>query len=260
MATAKHPDPTSPTPEVEDLGQTVPELEARTTTPWKRAAAESATSAPPAPGPHASAVQASASVELHDKPIRAGVQPLRIGRYILLRAIGEGGMGVVYAAYDEELDRKVAVKLLHPTQQADDQLRSRVLREAQALARVSSPSVVHVYQVGENEGQIFIAMEFVNGTTLSKWQAQPGHGWQDILRMYSAAGQGLFDAHQAGLVHRDFKPDNVFFVERAASASLLPREQRAEVGSRSAVGSYDESMRETKKVLISCSDAIGAGV
>lgn len=149
------------------------------------------------------------SPSLDGPPTQVSAQPPRIGRYILLRAIGEGGMGVVYAAYDEELDRKVAVKVLHPSRRHDDQLRSRVFREAQALARVSSPSVVHVYQVGETGGQIYIAMEFINGTTLGKWQAEPGRSWQEILRMYSTAGQGLLAAHQAGLVHRDFKPDNV---------------------------------------------------
>ena len=132
----------------------------------------------------------------------------RIGRYVLLRAIGEGGMGVVYAAYDEELDRKVAVKIIHPSRQSDTALRTRIQREAQALARVSTPNVVTVYQVGEVDGQLFIAMEFVNGTTLAKWQAEPGRNWQEILQMYIAAGQGLLAAHQAGLIHRGFLPNH----------------------------------------------------
>ncbi len=107
----------------------------------------------------------------------------RVGRYVLLRKLGEGGMGVVYAAYDQELDRKVALKIIHPERQQDPELRARVIREAQALARVSAPNVIHVYQVSEVDGQLFIAMEFVNGTTLSKWQSDPSHKWQDILRM-----------------------------------------------------------------------------
>ena len=103
---------------------------------------------------------------------------------------------------------KVALKIISERQQ-DPELRARVIQEAQMPARVSAPNVIHVYQVGEVEGQLFIAMEFVNGTTLSKWQSDPAHKWQDILRMYIAAGQGLQSAHEAGLVHRDFKPDNV---------------------------------------------------
>ena len=137
--------------------------------------------------------------------VRSDTLP-RVGRYVLLRKLGEGGMGVVYSAYDQELDRKVALKIIHPERQQDPELRSRILREAQALARVSAPNVIHVYQVGEVDGQLFIAMEFVNGTTLSKWQSDPTHTWQDVLRMYINAGNGLQAAHEAGLVHRDFKP------------------------------------------------------
>ena len=112
----------------------------------------------------------------------SGVLP-RLGRYALLRVLGEGGMGVVYAAYDEELDRRVALKLIHPTLQGDSQIRARVLREAQALARVSSPHVVTIYETGEVDGQVFIAMEYVNGTTLTKWQSESTRSWHDILAM-----------------------------------------------------------------------------
>jgi serine/threonine-protein kinase len=136
-------------------------------------------------------------------------QPKRIGRYLVLRTVGAGAMGVVYSAYDEELDRKVAVKLLHPAQHAESQLRARIIREAQALARVSAPNVVHVYEVGEHARQLFIVMEYIEGTTLAKWQSELGRTGREILKMYCAAGQGLHEAHEAGLVHRDFKPDNV---------------------------------------------------
>ncbi len=132
----------------------------------------------------------------------------RIGRYAILRTLGEGGMGVVFVAYDEELDRKVAVKLLRDGGSGQPEQRLRIQREAQAMARVAHPNVVAVYEVGEHEGQVYIAMEFVEGTTLADWQ-HGSHSAHEVLAIYRSAGQGLLAAHQAGLVHRDFKPDNV---------------------------------------------------
>jgi len=132
----------------------------------------------------------------------------RLGRFVVLRPLGEGGMGRVYAAYDEELDRKVALKVLHRSQVGEGEQRSRILREAQAMARVSHPNVVHVYGVSEAEGELFIAMEFIDGQTLAAYQRQRPRS-ADLLAIYRAAGHGLLAAHQAGLVHRDFKPDNV---------------------------------------------------
>jgi serine/threonine protein kinase len=126
----------------------------------------------------------------------------RLGRFVILRQLGEGGMGSVFAAYDDQLDRKVALKLIHPL--SDEMLthRLRVLREAQAMARVAHPNVVHVYDVGEIGAQIFIAMEYIDGMTLSQWQAEP-HSQHEILHVYRQAAQGLHAAHQAGLVHRE---------------------------------------------------------
>src|SRR5450755_2013266 len=135
-----------------------------------------------------------------------------IGRYVVLGLVGRGGMGEVYAAYDPELDRKVAVKLLRVKPGNGVSLtegRQRTLREAQAIARLSHPNVVVVYDVGTFRDQVFIAMEFVEGNTLRYWlEAQP-RSWQQILDVFVAAGHGLAAAHGKGLVHRDFKPDNV---------------------------------------------------
>jgi len=131
----------------------------------------------------------------------------RLGRYVILSLLGQGGMSVVFLAYDPELDRKVALKLMR-TGQLGTQGRSRLSREAQALARLSHPNVVPVYDVGSVEDQTFVAMEHVDGVTLKKWLKQPRrHG--EVLAVMLEAGRGLAAAHQAGLVHRDFKPDNV---------------------------------------------------
>jgi predicted Ser/Thr protein kinase len=132
-----------------------------------------------------------------------------IGRYLVIGVAGVGGMGVVYTAYDETLDRKVAVKVLRPTDWSGVERREQVLREAQAMARVTHPNVVPIYEVGVFDGRIFIAMEFVDGGTLREWQRAEGRSWEEVISAYLAAGDGLFAAHRAGLVHRDFKPDNV---------------------------------------------------
>src|SRR6187401_830666 len=140
------------------------------------------------------------------------VRGASIGRYVVLGLVGRGGMGEVYAAYDPELDRKVAVKLLRVKPGAGVSLaegRQRTLREAQAIARLSHPNVVVVYDVGTFEEKVFIAMEFLDGNTAGYWANVERRTWQEVLKVYVAAGRGLAAAHDKGLVHRDFKPENV---------------------------------------------------
>jgi eukaryotic-like serine/threonine-protein kinase len=134
-----------------------------------------------------------------------------VGRYLLLHPVGEGGMGVVYAAYDPELDRKVALKLLRPLGQAEagHQGQARLLREAQALARISHPHVVPVYDAGTHGEHVFLTMELVEGTTLKQWLEESPRPWRQVLEVLVAAGRGLAAVHATGLVHRDFKPSNV---------------------------------------------------
>lgn len=133
--------------------------------------------------------------------------PERLGRYIVSGVLGRGGMGVVLSAHDPQLDRKVAIKLLRFAGTAEDGQR-RLLREAQSMAKLSHPNVVAVHDVGEVDGQVFIAMEFVEGVTLREWMRTP-QSWPEILRVYLDAGRGVAAAHARGIVHRDFKPDNV---------------------------------------------------
>ncbi len=138
----------------------------------------------------------------------------RIGRFVLLSELGHGGMGRVFAAYDESLDRKVAIKLLHADTAHDDKARARLLREAKALARLSHPNVVQVHEAGMDDEQVYLVMEHIEGTTLRGWIEEqagaPGRSrWPAVLDLMMAAGEGLCAAHQAGLLHRDFKPDNL---------------------------------------------------
>jgi serine/threonine-protein kinase len=138
------------------------------------------------------------------------------GRYTVLEPLGEGGMGVVLAAYDSRLDRRVAIKLLRRREgaSAGDDDNTRLAREAQAMARLNHPNVMAVYDSGALEdGSLFIAMEYVQGQTLRQWHRRQPRTWRQVLELYLAAGRGLVAAHSAGLIHRDFKPDNVMVGE-----------------------------------------------
>ena len=126
-----------------------------------------------------------------------------LGRYVLIARLGAGGMGVVYSAYDPELDRRVAVKVLRRTR-AGDKLRE----EARAIAKLAHPNVIAVHDVGEADGEVFLAMEHVEGQTLRDWLRTP-RSTSEILDVFVQAGRGLAAAHAAGLVHRDVKPSNM---------------------------------------------------
>ena len=133
-----------------------------------------------------------------------------IGRYVVLGEIGSGAMGIVLAAFDPELNRKVALKILVPVERRGKlPPAARLLREAQAIARLSHPNVVNVYDVGRHGDAVFLAMEFVEGVSLGTWLEQTPRSLETVLEVFGHAGRGLAAAHQAGLVHRDFKPDNV---------------------------------------------------
>ncbi len=147
----------------------------------------------------------------------------QIGRFVVLSLLGAGGMGEVYLCFDPELDRRVAVKVLRArggSQQDDDQARARLLREARAIARLSHPNVVAIHDVAVWRGRVFLAMEHVAGQTLGAYVAGLKGDWRRIIEVFTGAGEGLIAAHQAGLVHRDFKPDNVL-VEESGRARVL---------------------------------------
>jgi serine/threonine protein kinase len=132
-----------------------------------------------------------------------------IDRYIVLEMIGSGGMGVVYAARDSALNRKISLKVLRNERRNDGDAQAQLIREARALARLSHPNVVAIHDVGTHHGQVFIAMEFINGESLSDWLRRKRRTWQEVLSAFIDAGEGLAAAHDAAFVHRDFKPANV---------------------------------------------------
>jgi eukaryotic-like serine/threonine-protein kinase len=165
-------------------------------------------------------------------------QVQHIGPYILLEQLGAGAVGSVYAAYHPQLDRQVAVKLLHSEGASEMQARERLLREAQALARLSHPHVVAVHDAGTWEDRVFMVMEQVPGMDLRAWLKEKPRTWREVRDVFVQAGEGLAAAHAAGLVHRDFKPPNVlvgkdgrirvadFGLARAAEGSGEQRKER----------------------------------
>jgi len=138
------------------------------------------------------------------EPLAAFIDSSINGRYSILSELGEGGMGTVYLAHDRMLDREVALKV-HRAGSGNDRLH----REAIAMAKLAHPNVVTVFEIGSVDDRLYVAMEYVRGQTLRGWLMAGERSWREIVQMLVLAGQGLAAAHAAGLVHRDFKPENV---------------------------------------------------
>jgi tRNA A-37 threonylcarbamoyl transferase component Bud32/tetratricopeptide (TPR) repeat protein len=191
----------------------------------------------------------------------------RIGRYVVLERIGAGGMGEVFSAYDDELDRKVAIKVVHADiSEESSQAGSRLLREAQTLAKLSHRNVVHVYEVGTIEGRVFLAMEFIRGQTLRVWLTH-NRPWNEVLDTFLEVGRGIAAVHEAGLVHRDVKPDNMlvgddgricvadFGLARAAAALTDPSLDRVDM--EAAVASIPEIEADAPSRLTASGAIVG---
>ncbi|MFO0632621.1 MAG: serine/threonine-protein kinase [Nannocystaceae bacterium] len=158
-------------------------------------------------------VERQRQARLHAQIVGEEPPAVRVGRFTILEKLGEGGMGTVYAAYDDELDRKVALKFLHPCRVMDERATQRLLREAQALAKLSHPNLVPVFDVGRFEGQVYLAMELVPGSSMRRWLDAAPRPWREVLRHGLAIARAVAAVHRIGLVHRDIKPDNIIIGE-----------------------------------------------
>jgi formylglycine-generating enzyme required for sulfatase activity len=186
-----------------------------------------------------------------------------VGRYLVLERLGAGGMGVVYAAYDPELDRKVAIKLLRPSEGRGDPAKrqARLVREAKAMAKLSHANVGAIFDVGVHEGQVFLAIEYLPGGTLKSWLEAEKRPWREIVRMFIEVGNGLAAAHAEGLIHRDFKPDNVLLDKagkpKVVDFGLVRLTAALDVTS---TGSLDDADLPVAETAVPASSAIGAAV
>ena len=183
-----------------------------------------------------------------------------VGRYDILQHLASGGMGAVYAAYDPQLDRRVALKVLAHRGRSEvsrERLQLRLQREAQAMARLTHPNVVAVHDVGTFQGRVFLAMEYVDGVNLKDWLREGKRPWQQVRDLFVQAGRGLAAAHAVGLIHRDFKPDNVligrdgrarvadFGLARPAHESRLDESRHDELEDRVGTGSIEMPLLDT---------------
>jgi tetratricopeptide (TPR) repeat protein/predicted Ser/Thr protein kinase len=183
-----------------------------------------------------------AATELEGFPARPSIEipkSTQVGRFVVLDMLGKGGMGMVLAAYDPQLDRKIAIKMLHDDVSVTQS--ARLEREAKAMAQLSHPNVVTVHETGTFEGRLYIAMEYVVGETLGQWLRSAPRERAQIFELLLQAGRGLAAAHAVGLVHRDFKPDNV----------LVGKDGRARVSDFGLVSAIGEAIPQgaSPKVL-----------
>jgi tetratricopeptide (TPR) repeat protein/predicted Ser/Thr protein kinase len=175
----------------------------------------------------------------------------KLDRYVVLDQLGEGGMGVVYAAYDPELDRKVAVKLLHTD---SSRARERLLREAKAVAQLNHPNVVTVHDVGTVGGRVFVAMQLIEGISLRRWLEAEPRTAKEVLRVLRGAGRGLAAAHAVDLVHRDFKPENVL-VDRRNHPTVLDFGIARRTETTSATRAHDDEPLEPAPASLGVEDS-----
>src|SRR3954471_10647606 len=153
--------------------------------------------------------ESDSETDIPDFDSAEGYRPgAMVGRYRLLQRVGRGGMGEVYAAHDPELDRKIAIKIMRANAVPDGVEAARMMREARTIAKLSHPNLVTVYDVGSAGGRVFVAMELSDAATVAARRYRKRRPRDEILRVFGLAGRRLAAAHRAGIIHRDFKPQN----------------------------------------------------
>lgn len=188
--------------------------------------------------------------------------PPRLGHYEIVDLLGQGGMGVVYAAFDERLGRNVAIKVLHGHKwDASGRRRERLLREAQAMARVSHPNLATVHEVGVTGDQLYVAMEFISGPTLERWLVTEDRSWHAVADVFRQIAEGLSALHEAGLVHRDIKPSNVIVGDdgwvKVLDLGLVGVDGGEFVSLEDSASDWSSSLSQVDQLLTKTGDRIG---